>query len=161
MIFLIPVHTGTFREKKSLSSVPKLFSHVSLRENNFNRVLKKFHPWECSETFWFVIYIFFRIWLTTFYMGFLGMFYLYSGLKNAKIQYFWLFFTFLIFFLKGEKKWTLGQKKTKCYLTERIIQGAKTKIIISKNVKKEKFKLVGAAPVQSQENHQLVMTLIN
>ena len=49
----------------------------------------------------------------------------------------------------------VGTKKTKCYLTERIIQGAKTKIIISKNVKKEKFKLVGAAPVQSQENHQL------
>jgi len=50
----------------------------------------------------------------------------------------------------------VGTKKTKCYLTERIIQGAKTKIIISKNVKKEKFKLVGAAPVQSQENHQYI-----
>ena len=52
----------------------------------------------------------------------------------------------------------VGTKKTKCYLTERIIQGAKTKIIISKNVKKEKFKLVGAAPVQSQENHQYIYT---
>ena len=63
-------------------------------------------------------------------------------------------FDFSYFFSEGGKKMNVGTKKTKCYLTERIIQGAKTKIIISKNVKKEKFKLVGAAPVQSQGNHQ-------
>ena len=75
------------------------------------------------------------------------------GFKKCQNTAFLTFFDFYYFFLKG-KKMNVGKKKTKCYLTERIIQGAKTKIIISKNVKKEKFKLVGAAPVQSQENHQ-------
>ena len=77
------------------------------------------------------------------------------GFKKCQNTVFLTFFDFSYFFSEGGKKMNVGTKKTKCYLTERIIQGAKTKIIISKNVKKEKFKLVGAAPVQSQENHQL------
>ena len=111
VIFLIPVHTDISRKKISKQRTQVILPCISLRENNFNRVLKKFHPWECSETFWFVIYIFFRIWLTTFYMGFLGMFYLYSGLKNAKIQYFWLFWLFSFFFSK-QKKNERWDKKT-------------------------------------------------
>ena len=78
------------------------------------------------------------------------------GFKKCQNTVFLTFFDFYYFFSEGGKKMNVGTKKTKCYLTERIIQGAKTKIIISKNVKKEKFKLVGAAPVQSQENHQLL-----
>ena len=77
--------------------------------------------------------------------------------KYSIFDFFWLSYFFSV---GGKKNERWDKKKTKCYLTERIIQGAKTKIIISKNVKKEKFKLVGAAPVQSQENHQRAVLYI-
>ena len=72
--------------------------------------------------------------------------------KYSIFDFFWLF---LIFFWRGKKNERWDKKNEVLpYGTNNLRK--KTKIIISKNVKKEKFKLVGAAPVQSQENHQWI-----